>query len=146
MSTETILAELALMFVAAKLAGAAFERIGQPAVIGELGVGIVLGSHALGLVGHSVTHEVFQELGAIVLLFAVGLDTPPSHLKAVGGRAAAVGVAGIVVPFAAGFALIMALEGDASEAAFIGTALVATSVGVTARVLSDLGRVEEPES
>ncbi|HEV2755192.1 MAG TPA: cation:proton antiporter [Actinomycetota bacterium] len=146
MSTERILAELALMFVAAKVAGAAFEKVGQPAVIGELGVGIVLGAHALGLIGHSVAHEVFQELGAIVLLFAVGLDTPPSHLKAVGGRSAAVGIAGIVVPFAAGFALIMALEGDGLEAAFIGTALVATSVGVTARVLSDLGRVEEPES
>lgn len=146
MSTERILAELALMFVAAKLAGGAFGRLRQPPVIGELLVGVVLGSHALGLIGHSVAHEVFQELGAIVLLFAVGLDTPPSHLKAVGGRSAAVGVAGIVFPFAAGFALIAALEGDASEAAFMGTAMVATSVGVTARVLSDLGRVEEPES
>ena len=144
MSTETILAELALMFVAAKVAGAGFERMGQPAVIGELGVGVLLG--ALGLIGHSVAHEVFQELGAIVLLFAVGLDTPPSHLKAVGGRSAAVGVGGIVVPFAAGFALLMGLEGDGAEAAFMGTAMVATSVGVTARVLSDLGRVEEPES
>ena len=146
MSTERILAELALMFVAAKVAGVAFEKLGQPAVIGELGVGVVLGSHALGLIGHSVAHEVFQELGAIVLLFAVGLDTPPSDLKAVGGRSAAVGVAGIVLPFAAGFALIAAVEGDAAEAAFMGTAMVATSVGVTARVLSDLGRVEEPES
>jgi Kef-type K+ transport system membrane component KefB len=146
MSTERILAELALMFVAAKLAGAAFERLRQPAVIGELAVGVVLGSHALGLVGHSVAHEVFQELGAVVLLFAVGLDTPPSHLKAVGGRSAAVGIAGIVLPFAAGFALIVAVEGDAAEAAFMGTAMVATSVGVTARVLSDLGRIEEPES
>lgn len=146
MSTERILAELALMFVAAKVAGAAFERIRQPAVIGELAVGVLLGSHALGLIGHSAAHEVFQELGAIVLLFAVGLDTPPSHLKAVGGRSAAVGVAGIVLPFAAGFALISVVEGDASEAAFMGTAMVATSVGVTARVLADLGRVEEPES
>lgn len=146
MSTERILAELALMFVAAKLAGAAFERLRQPAVVGELLVGVVLGSHALGLIGHSVAHEVFQELGAIVLLFAVGLDTPPSHLKAVGGRSAAVGVAGIVLPFAAGFALVAAVEGDGAEAAFMGTAMVATSVGVTARVLADLGRVEEPES
>lgn len=146
MSTERILAELALMFVAAKLAGAAFERLRQPAVIGELLVGVLLGSHALGLVGHSVAHEVFQELGAIVLLFAVGLDTPPSHLKAVGGRSAAVGLAGIALPFAAGYALIMAVEGDGLEAAFMGTAMVATSVGVTARVLADLGRVEEPES
>lgn len=146
MSTERILAELALMFVAAKLAGAAFEKLRQPAVIGELLVGVLLGSHALGLIGHSHVHEVFQELGAIVLLFAVGLDTPPSHLKAVGGRSAAVGLAGIALPFAAGFALIMAIEGDAAEASFMGTAMVATSVGVTARVLADLGRVEEPES
>jgi Kef-type K+ transport system membrane component KefB len=146
MSTERILAELAVMFVAAKVVGALFERAGQPPVIGELAVGVALGPHAAGLLGHSVAHEVFQELGAIVLLFAVGLDTPPSQLKAVGGRSAAVGVAGIVVPFAAGFALIAALEGDGVEAAFMGTALVATSVGVTARVLADLGRVEEPES
>ena len=146
MSTERILAELALMFVAAKLAGAAFERLRQPAVIGELLVGVALGSHALGLIGHSVAHEVFQELGAIVLLFAVGLDTPPSHLKAVGGRSAAVGIAGIALPFAAGYALLLAVDGDGLEAAFMGTAMVATSVGVTARVLADLGRVEEPES
>jgi Kef-type K+ transport system membrane component KefB len=146
MSTERILTELAFMFVAAKVAGALFEKMRQPAVIGELMVGIALGTHALGLIGHSAAHEVFQELGAIVLLFAVGLDTPPSHLKTVGGRSAAVGMAGIVVPFAAGFALIAALEGDGAEAAFMGTALVATSVGVTARVLSDLGRIEEPES
>jgi Kef-type K+ transport system membrane component KefB len=146
MSTERILAELALMFVAAKVAGALFERARQPAVIGELAVGVVLGSHALGLIGHSVAHEVFQELGAIVLLFAVGLDTPPSELKAVGGRSAAVGLAGIVVPFAAGLALVSATGGTGAEAAFMGTALVATSVGVTARVLADLGRVEEPES
>jgi Kef-type K+ transport system membrane component KefB len=145
-STERLLIELAIIFVAAKFAGALFERLRQPAVIGELLVGVLLGSHALGAIGHTDTHEVLQELGAIILLFAVGLDTPLSELRAVGGRSLAVGVAGIVLPFAAGVILLLATGHESKEALFVGTAMVATSVGVTARVLTDLGRVRAPES
>ncbi len=146
MSTERILIDLALIFVLAKAFGYLFERIGQPPVIGELIAGIAFGPHLIGLIGHSHTHEVFQELGAIILLFAVGLDTPLSELKVVGRRSMAVGGSGVVVPFLLGFGLLMLVGESTPDALFVGTAMVATSVGVTARVLSDLGRVREPES
>lgn len=146
MSSERILLDLAIIFAAAKFAGVIFTRLKQPPVIGELIAGILLGEHLLGVIGHSDVHEIFQELGAIVLLFAVGLDTPLSELKAVGGRSLAVGGAGIVVPFLGGFALLKLSGGQTADALFLGTAMVATSVGVTARVLADLGRVKEPES
>ncbi|MDP9067749.1 MAG: cation:proton antiporter [Actinomycetota bacterium] len=146
MSTEAILLDLALIFTLAKVFGYLFERLRQPPVIGELLAGILFGPHLLGLIGESHTHEVFQELGAIILLFAVGLDTPLSELKVVGGRALAVGGSGIVLPFAIGFALLALAGGETAEALFLGTAMVATSVGVTARVLADLGRIREPES
>ena len=146
MSTEAVLLDLAIIFAAAKVAAAVFERLKQPPVIGELLIGVALGPHALGLIGHSETHEVFQELGAIILLFAVGLDTPLSELRVVGGRALAVGAAGIVIPFAAGASLLAVRGGETGDALFLGTAMVATSVGVTARVLADLGRIRHPAS
>ncbi|HYH50446.1 MAG TPA: cation:proton antiporter, partial [Acidimicrobiia bacterium] len=144
--TERILFELFVIFAAAKLVGEVFEFLRQPAVIGELLVGIVLGSHALGVIGDTEVHHVLQELGAIVLLFMVGLDTRLDEVRAVGARALAVGSTGIVLPFAAGAAFIAAIGRSGDEAAFIGAAMVATSVGITARVLADLGMVQEKES
>ena len=146
MPPADFLGQLALMFVAAKAAGWAFERLRQPAVMGEVLVGIALGPSLLGLVEPTDLHIIFQELGAIVLLFVVGLATPLSELRAVGNRAISVGVLGIVLPFVGGVGLLTATGGTGSEAAFLGTALVATSVGVTARVLADLGKTKEDVS
>jgi Kef-type K+ transport system membrane component KefB len=115
-------------------------------VIGELLVGVALGPHALGLLGHTQVHEVLQELGAIVLLFMVGLDTGLASIKRVGGRALAVGTGGIFLPFLAGLGFIYIIEGSFDEALFVGAAMVATSVGITARVLSDLNAIEAVES
>ena len=146
MSAERVLLEVFLMFAAAKLAGEVFERLRQPPVIGELLVGVALGPHALGLIGHTQVHEVLQELGAIVLLFMVGLDTGLAAIRKVGGRALGVGTGGIVLPFLTGLAFIYAIDGSLDEAMFVGAAMVATSVGITARVLSDLNVIEAVES
>lgn len=143
---EQILFELFIMFAAAKIAGEIFERVGQPPVIGELLVGVALGPHALALISETEVHHVLQELGAIVLLFMVGLDTRLGELRAVGARALGVGAAGIVLPFTLGAAYVYLVEGSVEEAAFMGAAMVATSVGITARVLSDLGVVHAVES
>ena len=160
-----ILADVFVMFLAAKLAGELFERLKQPAVIGELLVGIALGPFALGWIGvpseemieafhgpdgatealHSI-YEVIAELGVLVLLFLVGLETRLSDILRVGARAGAVAVAGVVVPFALGYALVAALGQPTIEAIFVGTAMVATSVGITARVLADLGHLQSDEA
>lgn len=135
----TLLFELFAIFLAAKVVGEIFESLRLPAVLGEILTGVALGPYALAWVHPSPTIESLAEIGAILVLFNAGLETSPGDLIRVGRIALVVAVAGIVVPFALGFGY-MKLIGDATtEAIFVGAALVATSVGITARVLSDLG-------
>ncbi|MGH3666511.1 MAG: cation:proton antiporter [Egibacteraceae bacterium] len=143
-----ILVQLFVLFAAAKLAGALFERFHQPAVIGELGVGMALGAGALGVVDVVNTPFLreFAELCVVILLFRVGLETRLNDIRAVGGTALAVAIAGVVLPFALGYAFYLALGQPSLTALFLGAALVATSVGVTARVLADLRLLGERES
>jgi len=107
---------------------------------------MALGSHALGLIRDTDVNIALQQLGAISLLFMVGLDVSLQEVKKVGPRALTVGGAGILLPFLAGAGLIYAVAGSIDEAMFMGAAMVATSVGITARVLADLGVVHETES
>ena len=144
-------AEFCLLLVAilgsAKVFGAAAQRIGQPAVLGELIAGVVIGVSVLGwLDPKQETIHLLAELGVIILLFSIGLETDLAKLLKVGGASLAVAVAGVVLPFAAGYFGCRALGLDNLVALFTGASLTATSVGITARVLSDLGRLQEPES
>ena len=143
-----VLVQLFVLFAAAKLAGEAAERLHQPAVVGELLVGMVLGAGMLGVVnvGETPFLREFAELCVVILLFRVGLETRLSDIRAVGGTALAVAIAGVVVPFALGYGFYRATGSDSISALFLGAALVATSVGVTARVLSDLRLLGERES
>jgi Kef-type K+ transport system membrane component KefB len=143
-----VLVQLFVLFAAAKLAGEAAERIHQPAVVGELLVGMVLGAGMLGVVDVGATPFLreFAELCVVILLFRVGLETRLSDIRAVGGTALLVAIAGVVVPFALGYGFYRAIGADSIHALFLGAALVATSVGVTARVLSDLRLLGERES
>ena len=135
---EELLLELFAIFVAAKVMGEVFERLSLSAVLGEILAGICLGPYALGLIHPSDTLHSVAELGAIFVLFSAGLQTSPRDLISVGNKALQVAVAGVIVPFVLGFAY-MKFRGDATrEAVFVGAAMVATSVGITARVLSDL--------
>lgn len=130
---------LFVMFVAAKLAAEVFERLKQPAVAGEILAGVIIGPGVLALVAPSEITRTLAEIGVIFLLFLVGLETKPSDIFRVGGRALLVAVLGVIVPFVAGF-LVMQLWGRPHiEAIFVGAALVATSVGITARVLGQMG-------
>jgi len=145
--SENILLQVFVIFTAAKLAGELFHRLNQPPVIGEILVGVALGGTALGLIPEgSEVLDALQEIGAVILLFMVGLDTRPSEIRIIGGRSLAVGAMGIVLPFFGGLAFIFLIDGSFDEAVFVGAAMVATSVGITARVLSDLGVVHEIES
>jgi Kef-type K+ transport system membrane component KefB len=135
---EELLLELFAIFVAAKVLGEVFERLSLSAVLGEILAGICLGPYALGLIHPSDTLHSVAELGAIFVLFSAGLETSPRDLIRVGNKALQVAVAGVIVPFVLGFGY-MKFRGDATrEAVFVGAAMVATSVGITARVLSDL--------
>ena len=144
-----ILLALAFVLVAAKLAGEVVERLGQPAVLGELLVGILLGNLALfggpTLTGlqESQTFAVLAELGAILLLFEVGLESTPREMLAVGGRAAAVALVGVALPMGLGYAVSRVVHptGSWMAHAFVGAMLAATSVGITARVLKDAGAI-----
>jgi Kef-type K+ transport system membrane component KefB len=136
---------LAFVVVSAKLAGELFERVGQPAVLGELLVGIALGN--LVLVGgpdtsglaSSETFNVLAELGAVLLLFQVGLESTPKEMLAVGAPAARVALVGVVTPMLLGFGIGELARPDEPRVvhAFLGAMLAATSVGITARVLKD---------
>lgn len=135
---EQLLLELFTVFVSAKVVGEAFERLRLPSVLGEVLAGIVLGPYALAWIRPSNIVYSLAEVGAIFVLFSAGLEISPRDLARVGNKAMQVAVAGVVLPFLLGFAY-MKLRGDgSSEAVFVGAAMVATSVAITARVLGDL--------
>ena len=138
---------LVVVLGVAKSLGALAQWLGQPAVLGELLAGVLLGSSALGLVdpGVEVLH-LLSEMGVVILLFAIGLETDLRKLLRVGGSSAAVALVGVALPFALGYAACRLLDQTEMVAIMAGAALTATSVGITARVLADLGRLGEPES
>lgn len=141
-----LFAMLVVMLLAAKIAGELAQRIGQPAVLGELIGGIVVGGSVLGLVDpHIETIHMLSELGVAILLLAIGLETDLGSMMKVGGTSAAVAVVGVAAPFGLGYAGCRMLGIDNVVAIMAGATLTATSVGITARVLSDLGRLKSPE-
>ena len=160
--------QVGVILLAAKIGGEIFERwLRQPAVLGEIVAGVIIGPYALGAiplpgVGHlfgaaaagtvipiPVAVWVFAELAAVILLFVAGLETDFAGFVRFGPRAMVVAMGGVIVPFAFGDAAAVAAgfaPGYLSpEALFVGAALTATSVGVTARVLGDMGKLDTPE-
>ncbi|MCS6874662.1 MAG: cation:proton antiporter [Pyrinomonadaceae bacterium] len=139
-----VLFNLFLIIFFAKLLAEIFERLKQPAVVGEILAGVIFGPSLLGLISSSEIVKVAAEVGVIFLLFTVGLETNPSAVLRVGRKAIIVAILGVVVPFVAGYALMKVYDGSSAEAMFLGAAMVATSVGITARVLSNLGLLDAP--
>lgn len=140
----SVLLALLIMLAAAKIMAEVFERLRQPAVVGEILAGIIIGPSLLNWVQSSEFITILAEIGVIFLLFNVGLETKPQAILAVGKRAFIVAVAGVVIPFIAGYLIALWWDGSTIEAMFIGAALVATSVGITARVLGSLGLLDAP--
>lgn len=161
-----ILLDLFIIFAAAKVAGEFFVRLKQPEIVGEVLAGIIIGPYALGLIGSpdsdlvqlfhgdreaaeealNITLDVIAGLGVIILLFFVGLKTHVRDLLEVRNRAVAVAILGVVLPFVLGFGLVSATGRSDVESAFVATAMVATSVGITARVLGDIGVIRSTEA
>ena len=140
------LATLIAIILATKLFGALAQRLGQPAVLGELIAGVVLGGSVLGIIDpQSPVIFALAELGVLILLFEIGLHTEIASLVRVGGSAATVGVVGVILPFAGGYVAAVMLGLDTLPAVVCGASLTATSVGISARVLSDLGQLDRTE-
>ncbi len=135
---DTFLLELFFIFVWAKVFGELFEQLSLPAVVGEILAGVIMGPYALNLVAPGPTVGSIAEIGAIFLLFTVGLETRPQELIRVGRLSLRVALAGITVPFLLGFLYLKLRGATPHEATFVAAAMVATSVGITARVLNDL--------
>jgi Kef-type K+ transport system membrane component KefB len=134
----TFLLAFAAALLGAKVFGEIAERYGQPAVLGELLVGILLGPSLLGLVPLTDGVLLVAEIGVLLLLFEVGLETDLGELARVGGSALAVAVVGMALPFAGGYLVTNAAGYETLTAIFVGAALTATSIGITSRVLSEL--------
>src|SRR5688500_13822212 len=146
-SMPHLLLVLAALLATTKLFGALAQRVGQPAVLGELLAGVLLGGSVLGLLdpGDPVIHAL-SELGVIVLLFEIGLHTDLRAMARVAGTATTVGVVGVILPFVLGYYAASAILGFGQIASLVcGAALTATSIGISARVLSDLGQLNTRE-
>ncbi|MEP7339083.1 MAG: cation:proton antiporter [Acidobacteriota bacterium] len=150
----TVLVGVAIILIVAKLGGEIFERFRQPAVLGELVSGIVVGN--LALFGFTAadslkTNEVIgalAEIGVIILLFEVGLESNLGAMMEVGWSSLLVAIAGVIAPFFLGWGVAAYYLPDEALLGhlFIGATLCATSVGITARVLKDMGLLQTRES
>lgn len=162
---QHILVDLFTIFIAAKIGAWLFAWLGQPQVLGELLAGVVIGPHSLGFIGRPDQELIvalggeeaaraalegaywsMAELGLVFLLFFVGLETRIQEIFKVGRHAAAVAILGVLLPFALGYGYMHFMQWPGIEAVFIGAALVATSTGITARALRDLGVIRSTEA
>ncbi len=138
--------QLAGILIAARLAAEAATRLGAPSVIGELVAGILLGPSVLGWLEATEIIRLLAEIGIILLLFEVGLETDINRLAHSGGRSAAAALGGFIMPFLLGFGTSRYLFGhEMLVALFVGGTLTATSIGVTVRILRDVGRQDSQE-
>jgi Kef-type K+ transport system membrane component KefB len=159
---EEVLLALILILLAAKIGGDIFERFGQPAVLGELIFGVLIGNTpilplgAIGTLLSNVVHDphvdtfltLLAEVGVVILLFEVGLESTVGEMLSVGPSSLLVACLGVVAPVALGFVVgeIFLPEEPWTVHLFVGAVLAATSVGITARVLSDLGKTNLREA
>ena len=128
-----------IVFGAAKLFAEIFERIGQPAIVGEILAGAVVGPSLLGWIQPNEVLTALSELGVMFLLFRVGLEVKSSELMQVGGTAVMVALLGVLAPMGLGWSIMRAWGYSQVESVFVGAAMVATSVGITAQVLAAKG-------
>lgn len=138
--------DLMLILLAARVMAEVATRLKSPSVIGELLAGVVLGPSLLGWMTPDETIRLLAEIGIILLLFEVGLETDVRSLARTGGQSVLVAVAGFVLPFVFGFSIARGLLGlELLPSLFVGGTLTATSIGITVRVLADLKRQASTE-
>jgi Kef-type K+ transport system membrane component KefB len=141
----TFIFELALILLASKIAGDISVKLGQPAVLGKLLIGVLLGPAVLGLVSETKTLEELSQIGVILLMFIAGMETDLNEFKRSGKAAALVGINGIIVPLLAGFLAGMMMKMTMVEALFLGLLLSATSVSISVQALKELNKMQSKE-
>lgn len=146
MDLAQILTDILIVLVAAKVAAEIADRVGIPAVVGEIVAGIIIGPSVLGLVGGDEVLRVLGELGVILLLLQVGLEMDLVELGKVGRSSLSVAVVGVVAPLVLGLGAMELVGDDFNTALFVAAALTATSVGITARVFGDLRALATTEA
>ena len=139
MPVAEILFQLFILLLATKIGDELFKRIGQPPLVGEILAGVVVGPALLGWYQINDQTELFAQIGAVLLLFQVGVHTRVGDIVRVGGVALLVALLGVALPFAAGFAVATALDLPLVGRMFLAASLTATSVGITSRALDHLG-------
>jgi Kef-type K+ transport system membrane component KefB len=142
-SPEAVQIPLAMLIVfgSAKLMAEGFERLKQPGIVGEIVAGILIGPSVLGWIAPSAFLESLAQLGVMFLLFRVGLEVKPGDLLSAGPTATVVATLGVAAPFFMGWGILLLWGAPQIEAVFTGAAMVATSVGITAEVLSARGLI-----
>lgn len=145
MDLQQFLLSLITIYVGARVMGELAARVGQSAVLGELLAGVLLGGSVLGWVERTETLSLLGEVGVMLLLFEVGLESDLQSFLRVGWSAAVVAIIGVVTPFALGYGLALLLHMSQLQAIFVGATLTATSVAISARVLFDLGKLRTTE-
>lgn len=161
MDFGSVLLMLVVLFVLAAAGSKIFSHFGIPGLIGEIIIGVVIANLVigdwsfLGMLGINMGSDtsqnydivsLFAQLGVIFLLFSIGLGTKVKELLSIGKAAMMVATMGVIIPLIAGFALITVYNGDIHQALFLGAALVATSVGITARVIKDMKLIDTKEA
>jgi len=143
----TFIIQLAVVIVATKIAGHASVRwLGQPAVLGELIVGILVGPALLGWIPDSEMMHVFSEIGVLMLMFIAGLETNLEDLRNSARSSSAVALGGVILPLGFGYLAGTLLGMDTSHAIFLGLILSATSVSISVQTLKELGKLQSKES
>jgi Kef-type K+ transport system membrane component KefB len=137
---------LLIVFGTAKILAEICERLGQPGIVGEILAGVLIGPSLLNWVQPDQVLLALAEIGVMFLLFRVGLEVKASELIQVGPTALLVAILGVAIPFGIGSAIMTSVRASWVESFFVGASLVATSVGVTARVLASRGLLQERAS
>lgn len=147
MNIELVLAHLVVILLSAKLFAEAAERLGQPAVLGELLGGVALGFGVVKFFQPDAPAlHLLSELGVILLMFETGIHCDLQQLLKAGPVSLVVAAVGVFLPFVLGWGAMTALGYSGMKPVFVGAAMTATSVGITARVLADLGKLDAPEA
>ncbi len=141
---ETFVFELAILLAAAFAGGLLVRRFGYPMALGELLIGIVIGPFAFGFVRQTEMVSMFAELGAIILLFYIGLETEMDMLKKYFLPSIMVAISGAILPLILGYYGGILIGFSWQESLFLGTVLTATSLGITVRMLTDMKKLHTP--